>query len=296
MSIHGPARLIVAMVTPFGPDGEVDLSTAARLSEEIVASGADGILVSGTTGEAPTLTVEEKLCLLEAVLDSVGDDAEIWMGSGTNDTRSSVQLTREAEDVGAHGVMLVTPYYNKPPQDGLYEHFRAAAESCDLPVMIYNVPSRTGVNIEAETVARLAELENVAAVKEASGDVDQAAHIRRLAGDDLLVYSGDDSMTIPLMSVGGWGVVSVAGHLVAAEMREMITAFVRGEVARAAELHCRLLPLFEALFISTNPIPVKTALSMAGRDVGGFRLPLAGLQEHHADCLHRVLRSLDLVD
>lgn len=296
MSTHEPARLIVAMITPFGPDGEVDLAAAARLSGDLVASGADGILVSGTTGEAPTLTVKERLCLLEAVLDSVGDEAEVWMGTGTNDTRDSVHMTREAEDVGAHGVMLVTPYYNKPPQHGLYEHFRAAAESCDLPVMIYNVPSRTGVNIEAETVARLARLDNVVAVKEASGSVDQAAHIRRLAGDDFLVYSGDDSMTIPLMSVGGWGVVSVAGHLVSAQMSEMIAAFARGEVTRAAELHCRLLPLFEALFISTNPIPVKTALSMTGRDVGGFRLPLTGLQGHHEDRLRRVLRSLDLVD
>jgi len=289
------ARTIVAMVTPFDCEGEVDYLMASRLSGQLVAAGADGILVSGTTGEAPTLTAEEKLRLLQVTLESVGDTAQVWMGTGTYDTTSTVQLTVEAQDTGAHGIMLVTPYYNRPPQEGLFRHFSRAAGSCQLPVMLYNVPSRTGVDLMPQTVAELARLDNVVAVKEASGEVNRAAELRRLIGDDFLIYSGDDQMTLPMLATGGWGVVSVAAHLVAGEISDMIGAFTAGDADRAFDIHCRLLPLFDGLFMSTNPIPVKEALRMCGLPAGEFRSPLVPLKDEQRDQLREILTSLKLI-
>ena len=290
------ARVIVAMVTPFEPGGQVNYSAAAQLSSKLVSDGADGILISGTTGEAPTLTTREKLRMLEVVLDSVGEHAEVWMGTGTNDTGLTVELTEQAQDAGAHGIMLVTPYYNKPPQRALFEHFRKASEGCQLPVMIYNVPSRTGANIAPETVAELAEIDNVIAVKEASGDVNQAARIRHLTDDDFLIYSGDDQLTLPILSIGGWGVVSVAAHLVADDIYEMIQAYTDGYIRRAAQLHSRLLPLFEAMFITTNPIPVKASLNMSGIDVGALRLPLTKIEGQERERLKKLLRAFEIAE
>ncbi len=290
------ARTIVAMVTPFDGEGAVDYSAVSRLSRELVEDGADGILVSGTTGEAPTLTVDEKLRLLQATLESVGEAAQVWMGTGSYDTSDTVQLTEEAQDAGAHGVMLVTPYYNRPPQEGLYRHFRRAAEACELPVMLYNVPSRTGVDLKTETVVRLAQLDNVVAVKEASGEVNRAAEIVKMTGDDFVVYSGDDQMTLPMLAVGGWGVVSVAAHLVAGEISDMICAYTRGDTDRAAAIHTRLLPLFDGLFMSTNPIPIKEALNMGGRLTGAtVRSPLVPLARPQRERLRDTLSSLQLI-
>ena len=290
------ARVIVAMITPFDADHAVDYASASALGRYLVDSGADGILVSGTTGESPTLQDEEKLKLLETVLDEVGDEAEVWVGTGTNDTAPTVALTRRAAEAGAHGVMLVTPYYNKPPQHGLRAHFEEAAGACELPVMLYNVPSRTGVDLAPETIARLAEIDNVVAVKEAAGDVNRVAHIRQLAGDKLLIYSGDDPLTLPMLSVGAWGVVSVAAHLVAGGIARMINAYTEGNVQEARDLHARLLPLFEAMFVSTNPIPVKTSVEMIGRGRAVFRPPLVALERPKKDYLEKVLRSLQLLD
>jgi len=291
-----PARVIVAMITPFSEDTEkVNYSAAARLSEDLVAAGADGILVSGTTGESPALSKEEKLNLLDTVIDAVGKDAQIWMGSGTNHTSPAVELTREAEEHGADGIMLVTPYYNKPPQSGLYEHFRVIAANCSLPVMLYNVPSRTGVNLQPETVARLSEIDNIVAVKEASGDIHQSAKINYMTGEDFLIYSGDDQLTLPILSVGGWGVVSVAAHLVAGQIRQMIDSYVSGDVKKAEEMHLTLLPLFDALTLTTNPIPVKEALKIGRADVGGFRLPLVGSDDDALEKLKRVMDDLKII-
>ncbi len=295
MSARNHARVIVAMVTPFAGDGRVCMDGARRLSSRLVDDGADGILVSGTTGESPTLDATEKTQLLEVILEEVGDRAEVWMGSGTNDTRTTVALTRQAGRSGADGVMLVTPYYNRPTQEGMYEHFRLAAEESSCPVMLYNVPSRTGGNLLPDTVARLARLDNVVAVKEASGDIDQVARIRAVTPEDFLIYSGDDSMTLPVMSVGGWGVVSVAAHLVAGRIAAMIDDYRRGMTERAARAHVKMLPLLEVLTIRTNPIPVKTAVSMCGPDVGGFRPPLTCLDNEGREQLQSVLQSMGLM-
>ncbi|HEY8416104.1 MAG TPA: 4-hydroxy-tetrahydrodipicolinate synthase, partial [Thermaerobacter sp.] len=261
--------VITAMVTPFDAEGRVDAARAAELARRLVEAGSDGIVVAGTTGESPTLSSEERLALLRAVLEAVGDRAFVWMGTGTNDTAASIRLTREAEEAGAHGVMLVTPYYNKPPQAGLLEHFRAIASATRLPVMVYNVPGRTACNLEPETLVRLVEAApNVVAVKEASGNLDQVGEIRRRLPRPFRVYAGDDSFTLPVLAIGGDGVVSVASHLVAGELRRMVDAFREGRVEEASAIHLRLLPLFKALFWTANPIPVKTALRLVGFDVG----------------------------
>ncbi|MFS8640611.1 MAG: 4-hydroxy-tetrahydrodipicolinate synthase, partial [Symbiobacteriaceae bacterium] len=234
--------------------------------------------------------------LVRAVLEAVGDRAFVWMGTGTNDTAASIRLTREAEDAGAHGVMLVTPYYNKPPQAGLLEHFRAIASATRLPVMVYNVPGRTACNLEPETLVRLVEAApNVVAVKEASGNLDQVGEIRRRLPRPFRVYAGDDSFTLPVLAIGGDGVVSVASHLVAGELRRMVDAFREGRVEEASAIHLRLLPLFKALFWTANPIPVKTALRLVGFDVGGVRPPLVAMPREMEERLRSLLAELQLV-
>lgn len=268
-------RVIPAMVTPFDADGRVDLPRAAELARFLVGEmGCDGILVGGTTAESPVLTDDEKMELVRAAVEAVGDRVFVWAGTGSNDTRHSLELTRRAEAAGADGVMLVTPYYNKPPQQGLYEHFRAVAESTPLPMMLYNVPGRTACNLAPETVARLAELPNVVAIKEASGSLDQVSQVRAMTPPDFVIFSGDDSLTLPILAVGGAGVVSVAAHVAGRQIARMVDAFLRGEVEEARRWHLRLLPLCKALFVTTNPIPVKAALRLIGFPVGGYRLPL----------------------
>lgn len=288
--------VITAMVTPFDAEGRVDAARAAELARRLVEAGSDGIVVAGTTGESPTLSSEERLALLRAVLEAVGDRAFVWMGTGTNDTAASIRLTREAEEAGAHGVMLVTPYYNKPPQAGLLEHFRAIASATRLPVMVYNVPGRTACNLEPETLVRLVEAApNVVAVKEASGNLDQVGEIRRRLPRPFRVYAGDDSFTLPVLAIGGDGVVSVASHLVAGELRRMVDAFRGGRVEEASAIHLRLLPLFKALFWTANPIPVKTALRLVGFDVGGVRPPLVEMPREMEERLRSLLAELQLV-
>lgn len=267
-------EVLTAMVTPMRQDGAVDFDKAKQLAKHLVENGSDGLVVAGTTGESPTLTADEKLGLFRAVVEAVGGRAKVIAGTGSYNTGESVQLTRKAEAEGVDGIMLVVPYYNKPPQEGLYRHFRAVAEATSLPVMLYNVPSRTSRNLEAETVARLAQLPNVVAIKEAAGDMEQLTRIVQSTPDTFAVYSGEDSLTLPMLSLGAVGVVSVASHVVGNEIREMIRAYKAGEHARAAELHRRLTPIFKALFITTNPIPVKWSLSLLGMEMGPLRLPL----------------------
>lgn len=286
-------RVIPAMVTPFAADGAVDYGRAAELARFLVEQGCDGILVGGTTAESPVLTEEERERLVRTVADAVGDRVFVWAGTGTNDTRASVELTRRAEEAGADGIMLVTPYYNKPPQEGLYRHFRSVAEATRLPVMLYNVPGRTSCNLAPETVARLATtVENVVAIKEASGSLDQVSQIRALTPPGFVIYSGDDSLTLPILAVGGSGVVSVAAHVVGDLLAAMVRAFEEGDVAEARRLHLEMLPLFKALFVTTNPIPVKAALRLAGFDVGGYRLPLVPPSPAEEEAVRRALRGL----
>ena len=288
--------LITAMVTPFDENLKLDLDRAAALAVRLVESGSEALVVGGTTGESPTLEVEEKIALFKAVVDAVGSRVPVFAGTGGNSTAASIDLTKKAEDTGVSGFMLVTPYYNKPSQEGLYRHFEAVASTTSLPVMLYNVPGRTGVNMLPVTVVRLAQIPNIVALKEASGNLDQVGEVAAKAPPGFSVYSGDDSLALPAMAVGASGVVSVASHLVGREMREMFGAFGAGNTRRAAEIHLKLLPLFKTLFITSNPVPVKTALRMVGFDVGGVRPPLAPMDAKEEELLRRCLESLGLLD
>lgn len=287
-------RLLTAMVTPFNASGAVDLEQARRLARSLVAMGCDGVVVNGTTGESPTLNASERLVLLDAVREALPSHAVI-MGTGSNDTAATVALTREAAQRGADCSLVVTPYYNKPPQEGLYAHYSAVAD-VGMPVMLYNIPGRCGVNVTVETQLRLAEHPGIIGTKEAAGDVDQAARLAAGAPTHFRVWSGDDSLTLPFMSVGAFGVVSVASHLAPMAIRRMIDAYVAGDVTGATELHQRLLPLFHGLFVTANPIPVKAALQHVGIDAGGLRLPLLALDDARRERLGALLDSLgDLV-
>lgn len=292
-SRFGP--LLTAMVTPFDENLEVDYKKAGELARRLVANGSTGLVVCGTTGESPTLTKEEKLGLFSAVLDAVGDRAKVIAGTGTNSTRASIELTREAEKLGVHGALLVVPYYNKPPQEGLYRHFAAIAGETSLPLMLYNIPGRTGVNMTPDTIARLAEIKNIVSVKESTGNLDQATEIRRKTPPEFEIYSGDDSLTLPILAVGGAGVVSVASHIVGDRIRKMIDAYFAGNVAEAWQENASLFPLFKALFVTTNPIPVKYALKLTGFDAGGVRLPLVPPGEKEAQVIQSALKEAGLL-
>lgn len=290
------ARVITAMVTPFKPDLSVDYEAARRLARRLVNSGSDGLVVAGTTGESPTLSDREKLLLFEAVMDEVGGEALVLAGTGSNNTLHSLELTEAAARVGVHGAMLVVPYYNKPPQSGLYRHFAAIADKTELPLLLYNVPGRTGCNLLPETLAKLAaDYHNIVAVKEASGILDQVAEIRTRCGPEFVIYSGDDNLTLPIMAVGGDGIVSVAAHVAGEQIQAMIRSFVSGDTARAGELHRKLLPLFKGIFITANPIPIKAALGLAGFDVGGLRPPLVEATEAERAHIRGIMQSLELV-
>lgn len=267
------------MVTPFDEQNRINWEEARRLIDHLIEEqGSDSIVVCGTTGESPTLTDEEKFELFRTAVEQAAGRCRIIAGTGSYDTAHSVQLTKTAEEIGVDGVLLVTPYYNRPTQEGLYRHFKTVAKSTALPVMLYNVPKRTGVNMTADTVIRLAnELPNVTSVKEANNDFVQATRIIHETPDHFRLYSGDDELTLPLLSIGGYGVVSVVSHLAGRKIGRMIDAFTAGRVQEAASLHAELLPLFKGLFVVPNPVPVKYALNLHGFDVGGVRPPLADL-------------------
>lgn len=288
-------RVLTAMVTPFDEKLQVNYDQAAKLAEKLVRTGSDGLVVAGTTGESPTLTKEEKLRLFAVVAEAVGGQGTVLAGVGTNNTEASVEMAKAAEKTGVDGLMAVVPYYNKPPQEGLYRHFRAIAEATQLPVMIYNIPGRTGVNLLPETMVRLAELPNVVAIKEASGDLNQISEVCRLLPPRVQVYSGDDALTLPVLAVGGVGVVSVASHLVGGQIKEMIEFFFQGKVKEAAALHQRLLPLFRVLFITSNPVPVKAALNQLGLPVGGLRPPLWEAEPKQVEAVRNELRRCGLL-
>lgn len=285
-------RILTAMVTPFNDDLSVNYKAAADLAKYLVANGSDGLVVSGSTGEAATLSHDEKLKLFTVVLDAVGDKATVIAGAGSNDTRASIELTREAEKEGVHGAMLVGPYYNKPPQEGIYQHFKAIADTTALPLIVYNVPGRTASNILPATIARLAEIKNIVAVKEASGSLEQVSDIIRTTPPDFLVYSGDDSLTLPILAIGGVGIISVAGHIVAKQMQEMIVAFQSGNTVKAKQIHLQLMPFFKVIFVTTNPIPIKTAVNLIGQNAGPLRPPLIAPTEAETEQIRKVMQEL----
>ena len=270
-------QLITAMVTPFDTNGEIDFDATKTLVNYLIANGSDGLVVAGTTGESPTLTTEEKVELFKFVVKVVKGRVPVIAGTGSNNTRASIGLTKKAEEAGVDGILLVTPYYNKPSQEGLYQHFKAIAESTALPVMLYNIPGRSVVNLSVETVVRLSKINNILAIKEASGNLDAIAEIISQTPNDFTLYSGDDGLTLPILAIGGAGVVSVASHIIGNEMQEMIDSFKNGNVQAAASAHRSLLPIMKALFSAPNPTPVKAALNMNGINVGDVRLPLVPL-------------------
>jgi 4-hydroxy-tetrahydrodipicolinate synthase len=285
-------RVSTAMVTPFDNKGNIDFSKTTQLVNYLIQNGTDSIVVSGTTGESPTLTTEEKVALFRHVVSVVDGRIPVIAGTGSNNTYASIELTKKAEEAGVDAIMLVAPYYNKPNQEGLYQHFKAIAESTKLPVMIYNIPGRSVVNIEPETIIRLSKIENIIAVKEASGNLDAMAEIIANTDDSFALYSGDDGLTLPVLAIGGKGVVSVASHIIGNEMQEMIAAFFNGELKKAAKLHQQLLPLMKGLFAAPSPVPVKTALQIKGLDVGSVRLPLVPLSEQERVKLTNLLQSI----
>lgn len=288
-------QVLTAMVTPFDQHGEIDYNATRTLVNYLIANGTDGLVVAGTTGESPTLTTEEKIALFKFVVEVAAGRVPVIAGTGSNNTRASISLTKQAEEAGVDGIMLVAPYYNKPSQEGLFQHFKAIAEATSLPIMLYNIPGRCAVNISAETIVRLSAINNIVAVKEASGDLDAMAEIISRTPDTFTLYSGDDGLTIPVLAIGGAGVVSVASHIIGNQMQEMITLFKNGHVQEAAAEHRRLLPIMKALFMAPNPTPVKTALNMQGVHVGDVRLPMIPLTEEEKSALQKVLPINTLV-
>jgi 4-hydroxy-tetrahydrodipicolinate synthase len=287
-------RVLTAMVTPFDAQGQVDYRRAKELAEALIASGSDGLVVTGTTGESPTLTNQEKLRLYRAVRDAIGTRATIVAGTCNYNTAESIELSNEAKAAGVDGILGTVPYYNKPPQHALYAHFEAIARAVDLPIILYNVPSRTATNMSAETTIRLSQISNIIGIKDAGGNLDVTAQMVEESRPGFLVWSGDDAQTIPLMSVGGYGIVSVASHLVGRQIQEMIGHFVAGRVGEAAAAHRRLRPFFNAMFVTTNPIPLKYALRKVGFDVGSVRLPLVEPEAGQAAVIDAALASAQI--
>lgn len=289
-------RVLTAMITPFKEDGSVNYEVAEQLAAHLVDNGTDALVVCGTTGESPTLAWDEEYQLFQVVQKAVAGKAKVLAGTGSNSTEEAIAATQKAAKLGLDGSLQVVPYYNKPPQSGLHQHFSCIAKSCpDLPLMLYNVPSRTGQNLQPETVARLAEIPNIVAIKEASGNFDQASQLRSLTPPEFALYSGDDSFTLALLALGGAGVVSVASHIVGKELQQMIQAFEAGKTVVATEIHLRLFPLFRVLFCTANPIPLKAALKLQGWEVGSPRLPLCDLPTELQQELEAVLIKLSLI-
>jgi 4-hydroxy-tetrahydrodipicolinate synthase len=284
-------RLITAMVTPFKEDGAVDYEQAKKLALSLLNSGSEGLVVVGTTGESPTLVRNEELKLFTEIKSAIGERGSVIAGTGSNSTAEAVAATKAAEGTGVDACLLVVPYYNKPTQECLYQHFKTIAQSTSLPCILYNVPSRTVVSLSAETVIRLSQIENIIGVKEASGNMGEIAKIIENTADDFTVWSGNDTDTLLILTLGGYGVISVASHLVGLQIREMIDSFNSGSTARAAEIHRHLLPLVNALFVIANPIPIKYALNHIGFRVGKPRPPLYEPDEKTAAIIKDALKN-----
>ncbi len=289
-------RVLTAMATPFLPSGEVNYSVAEALANHLVEHGTDTVVVCGTTGESPSLTWDEEYALFKVVKQAVSGRAQILAGTGSNSTKEAIEATQKADKLGLDGSLQVVPYYNKPPQIGLAGHFKAIAQAVpDLPIMLYNVPGRTSCNLLPETVVQLANVPNIVAIKEASGNLDQVSEISRLCPPDFEIYSGDDSLTLPMLSVGAVGVVSVASHLVGDLLQEMVQAYETGQVDEAKTLHLKLIPLFKVLFSFTSPIPLKIALELQGWSAGNCRLPLCEGSPELRQAVETTLSQLNLL-
>jgi 4-hydroxy-tetrahydrodipicolinate synthase len=282
-------EVLTAIVTPFRADGSVDLDRFRELAEFLVENGSDGIVVCGTTGESPTLRDGEKFELWETAVDTLGGRATVVAGTGTYDTAHSIHLTERATEIGVDALLVVTPYYNRPPQRAIVAHFEAIAEASDRPIVVYNIPSRVVTNIEPETIERLAQIPTVRAVKQANADLEQA---RQIPGFGLDLYAGDDYLTLPFLELGGLGVISVHAHVVGPQVKEMVRAFHSGDLERAKEIDARLAPAYELLKVQTNPIAIKAALNLRGHDVGGLRLPLVEASAEELDQVRSCLERL----
>ena len=289
-------KILTAMVTPFDQHGEIDFLATENLINYLIANGTDGLVVSGTTGESPTLTEEEKVELFKFTVNVVDGRVPVIAGTGSYNTKASIELTKHAENAGVDGIMLVAPYYNKPSQEGLYQHFKAIAEETSLPIILYNIPGRSVVSLSVETVVRLSEINNIVAIKEASGNLDAMAEMIEKTHEGFSLYSGDDGLTIPVLSIGGTGVISVASHIIGNEMQAMIKKFQIGNILEAAQDHRRLLPVMKILFATPNPTSVKAALNLNGIPVGGVRLPMIPLDEAQLNTLQDVLSTFEKVN
>jgi len=285
-------KILTAMVTPMNERLEVDYEEAKRLSLHLIEHGNDGIVVAGTTGESPTISSEEKLKLFKVVKEAVGSRAVVIAGIGSNTTDGSVALAKKAATVGVDGLMAVVPYYNKPSQEGLYQHFRTIAEATPLPLMLYNIPGRCSTNMLPETVLRLSEIPNITALKEACGMMDQVSELKRILPDNFAIYSGDDSLTLPMLALGCTGIISVSGHVIGDEMRSMVDAWFAGDTQTALKWHLKLLPMFKGMFVTTNPVPVKYLLKYHGINAGGVRLPLVDAIENEKTFLDNLYRQI----
>ena len=284
-------KVSTAMITPFDKNNNIDFQKTTMLIDYLINHGSDSLVVTGTTGESPTLSNEEKIALIKHTVKEVNGRIPVIAGTGSNNTAASIKLTKQAEEVGVDAIMLVVPYYNKPSQEGLYQHFKAIIESTSLPVMLYNIPGRSVINMSVDTIVRLSELPNVVAVKEASGNLDAMAEIISNTKEDFALYSGDDGLTLPALAIGADGVVSVASHIIGDEMQAMIKSYQSGETSAAAEQHRKLLPIMKQLFTAPNPSPVKTALQFKGLDVGSVRLPLLPLTSSERNELMSVIQK-----
>ncbi|GGJ82401.1 4-hydroxy-tetrahydrodipicolinate synthase [Lentibacillus kapialis] len=289
-------QVLTAMVTPFDQNGDIDYHAARTLINHLIANGSDGLVVAGTTGESPTLTSNEKLDLFRFVAKVADGRATVIAGTGSNNTRASIDLTRQAEATGVDAIMLTTPYYNKPSQEGLYHHYKAIAQATSLPVMLYNVPGRSAVTIAPETIIQLSEINNIVSVKEASGNLDAMTDIISKTSDDFTLYSGDDSLTLPVLAIGGNGIVSVSSHIIGGYLKEMVQSYQNGNVQRAALIHQDMLPTMKALFAQPSPSPVKAALNMIGIYVGDVRLPMVPLSIEEKKQLQQMLPPNKITD
>ncbi len=286
--------VITAMVTPFSQDGQVDYQMVEELVQYLFANGSDSVLVNGTTGESPTLSKEEKLAIMKTAVQAAKGKGKIIAGTTNYNTADSIAMTKEAEKTGIDAILAVTPYYNKPPQEGLYQHFTAIAASTSLPVFLYNIPGRTNCNLLPETVLRLSKIVNIVGIKESSGNLNQVGEIISLVDNDFIVYSGDDSMVLPYMSLGARGIFSVASHLKGLRIKEMVLAFQNNDLKTAQKIYYELLPMFTNLFVTTNPIPIKYCLNRVNILVGPCRLPMTGMTSNERTILDKMLASYGL--
>ncbi len=289
-------EIITAVVTPFDKEYNINFDSCSNLINHIIDQGGDGILLSGSTGECSTLNDIEKIKLFKFAKDNFGSKIKIIAGTGSNDTGHSLELSKEAEKIGVDCILLTVPYYNRPSQRGIFKHFETIAGKVEIPVILYNVPSRTSSNLESKTCVELSKIDNICGVKEASSNMRQIAEVIRDTDEDFILYSGNDGDTLPILSMGGYGVISVASHIVGKEIKEMISSFKKGNFKDAAKIHCDLLDIFYGIFIETNPIPIKEALNLMGLDVGPCRLPLCPMENGKIASFKEILKRHKIID